>query len=766
MSDDSQDPDEPGLVESERRYRQLVERAADAICQVDLDGRFLYANPMLTRLLGYPESEILGRHYLDVVVPDQRREVRAFYARQVADRLPSTYLEFAVVTRTGEEVWLGQNVQLLHTPNGYVLQSVARDITEKRRSEDQVRREQEKFRMLAEAAFEGLIVHQQGRILEVNPALCAMVGYEQQELVGCSVLDLVDPSSHPVIHERIAHPTDAPTLIFARRRDGTRFTVEVVARTMPYRDGKARITAVRDVTQRVETERALRRQALIFDNLHDALVITDLEDVVLDWNRAAERMFGYTRDEVVGKVGSRLLKLRPVGTMSEQPLATMQREGRFVGPVHFQRKDGGDGTSDLALIPLPDESGRVVETAWVHSDATESARLEAQLRQSQKMEAVGRLAGGVAHDFNNLLTVISGYSELLLLHAGGNADLKKTAEIIQNAAERAAAVTGQLLAFSRKQVLVAKVLDMGAVVAGVESLLRRMIGEDIQLLTARAAGLWKTRADPAQMEQVLVNLAVNARDAMPRGGTLRMESANVFLDDDFVRAHPGARVGPHVMVAVSDTGVGMDAATQSHLFEPFFTTKPQGKGTGLGLATVYGIVKQSLGFVGAESEPGRGTTFRIYLPRHEAAHAASQDERPAPPVDLGAGDETILLVEDDDMLRGLALVMLKNAGYDVLEARHAGEALVIAERHPGRIHLLLTDVVMPHMSGPELADRIVAARADTRVLFVSGYTDDAVLRNGVEESKKAFLAKPFSASALTRKIREVLDAPADPTAAV
>jgi two-component system cell cycle sensor histidine kinase/response regulator CckA len=379
---------------------------------------------------------------------------------------------------------------------------------------------------------------------------------------------------------------------------------------------------------------------------------------------------------------------------------------------------------------------------------------EDYLRQSQKMEAVGRLAGGVAHDFNNLMTVIMGRSELLMTGLGETDPLRRNADEIKRTAERAVALTQQLLAFSRKQVLTPKVLDLNVVVANMDRMLRRLIGEDIDLVTVLGPALERVRADPGQIEQVIMNLAINARDAMPSGGKLTIETANIYLDDAYARKHAAVLPGPYVMLSVSDNGTGMDAETQSHIFEPFFTTKDQGKGTGLGLATVYGIVKQSGGYIWVYSEAGWGTTFKIYLPR---IVDAAEPLEPLRPVAQPRGSETILLVEDEDGVRELTREILTMNGYTVIAARHGTEALEVCQRHPGEIALMLTDVVMPQLSGHELMERIKVFRPALRVLYMSGYTDKAIVRHGMLASDIAFLQKPFTPDALTRKVREVLD---------
>jgi signal transduction histidine kinase len=387
--------------------------------------------------------------------------------------------------------------------------------------------------------------------------------------------------------------------------------------------------------------------------------------------------------------------------------------------------------------------------------ATQQRLLEQQLIESQKMEGIGRLAGGVAHDFNNLLTAILGYAELMESQLEDE-NLRSELREIRLAGERAAALTQQLLAFSRRQILQPRTLDLNTVVSNIEKMLARLIGEDIKLVTRLEPALGSVKADPGQLEQVIMNLAVNARDSMPEGGTLTFETANSLLDTDFVASHPGARPGGYAALTVADTGIGMSDEVRSHAFEPFFTTKERGKGTGLGLATAYGIVKQSGGYITVESEPGRGTTFRIYLPLVTDSAAASRPgERPT---SSPSGSETILLVEDESGVRRMSRTILETQGYTVLEAASGEEALVIARSHEGVIHLVATDVIMPGMSGRVLWDRLRALRPNSRVLFMSGYTDDVIARHGVLESGIAFLQKPFTPHGLAEKVRDVLDA--------
>lgn len=404
---------------------------------------------------------------------------------------------------------------------------------------------------------------------------------------------------------------------------------------------------------------------------------------------------------------------------------------------------------------IRDATGTPVRFTGTVQDITEQRRLEDQFRQAQKMEAIGRLAGGIAHDFNNLLSVILGYSELMQDFVEKGSPLQRHSDYIRDAAKRGAGLTRQLLAFSRRQMLESTVLDMNALVTELVKMLPRLIGEDIELKISLTPEVWSVKADAGQIEQVILNLAVNSRDAMPQGGRLMIETANVELDQDYCRHHPPAQAGEYVMVAVADTGVGMDKATRARLFEPFFTTKEKGKGTGLGLATTYGIVKQSGGYIWAYSEVGHGTTFKVYLPRVLAPVTTEIRRAPEPAV-LG-GSETILLVEDEQSLRNVIEDGLTRVGYRILPCQSAEDAIRQCECYPNDIHLLLTDVVMPQMSGREIATRVEKVRPGVKVLYMSGYTDDAIVQRGVLEPGVAFLEKPFRSVDLARKVREVLD---------
>lgn len=495
----------------------------------------------------------------------------------------------------------------------------------------------------------------------------------------------------------------------------------------------------------------------VLESLHEGCQVIGFDYRYLFVNEAITRQGQRSKDDLLGRTMMECYASIETTPMFDVLRRCMSQRVPDRMENEFTFPDGSLGWFELRFVPVP--QGVCVLSLDITEQKRSAAALaktEEQLRQAQKMEAIGRLAGGIAHDFNNILSVILSYSDLVREELKPGEPLRADIEQIHFAGLRAADLTRQLLAFSRQQALQLQILDINQVLAGTEKMLRRLLGADVALTMLSSHSLWHTKADPSQIEQVILNLVVNARDAMPQGGKLTIETKNVELDADYARLHHEVVPGPYVMIAVTDSGIGMDKATQARVYEPFFTTKEKGKGTGLGLATTFGIVKQSGGHIWLYSEPGKGTTFKIYFPRATEAPFA----RPSvtlPPMTL-RGNETVLLVEDDDQVRAVAVGILRRHGYRVLEAPNAGEAYLISEDHSATIHLLLTDVVLPRMSGRQLAEKLALSRPAMKVLYMSGYTDDAALQHGILESNAFYLQKPITPDALTRKVREVLDA--------
>jgi PAS domain S-box-containing protein len=514
------------------------------------------------------------------------------------------------------------------------------------------------------------------------------------------------------------------------------------------------VTVFDAITERKRTEAARQLLASAIEQAAEMIVITDPLGSIQYVNPAFESVTGYAKEEVLGR-NPRILKSGEHGqSFYEELWRTVTRGRTWEGHFVNKKKDGTRYTEDVTISPVVDAAGRIVNYVAVKHDSTHERHLEDQLRQAQKMESVGRLAGGVAHDFNNMLQVISSYVELSLAHVDSGHVLYKNLQQIQKAAQRSTELTGQLLAFARKQTVSPKVLDVNDAVAGMLKMLRRLIGEDVDLawMPGHAAG--KIRIDPSQLDQILANLAVNARDAIAGVGKLTIGTDTVVIDEAYCADHPGHIPGTFILLTVSDDGSGMSKEILSHVFEPFFTTKRVGEGTGLGLATVYGIVSQNNGFINVYSEPGQGTTFKIYLPRHQGEGAAVQPQERAdePP----RGTETVLVVEDEAAILELSKLMLENLGYTALTARTPAEAIRLVTDHTEAIHLLITDVVMPQMNGRDLALLITELKPGLKILFMSGYTADVIAHQGLLDEGVGFISKPFSMNALAEKIRAVL----------
>jgi PAS domain S-box-containing protein len=624
--------------------------------------------------------------------------------------------------------------------------------TERQLAEERERR----FRMLFDEATDALlIIREDLSVVDANPAFRSLLGYSTEDLGTLSYADLVEPQVLPEVRANVVRLREGEDVLVERRlrtKDGLARTVEVCARHLA--DGNLQLS-MRDLTARRIAEAEQQRLATAVEQAGDTIAVDDADGIIVYVNPAFERITGYAASEAIGHTVAGLLRSGAHPAAFYDELDAASREGRpWAGRIVNRRGDGTTYEQDLRLSPLRDADGRIVGSVEVGRDMTRELALEDQLRQANKMEAIGHLAGGVAHDFNNILTAIRGYADLVRrgLPEERSRDRADLGEVIL-AADRATALTKQLLAFARQAVLEPRILDPGEVVSEFAPMLRRLLGEHIELVLRTAAGSSRIKVDPGQLGQVVLNLAVNARDAMPEGGQLQIRTSEVALDAAFVERHPQARTGSFVVLSVSDNGKGMDEEVRRRIFEPFFTTKDPGKGTGLGLATVFGIVTMSDGWIDVQSAPGQGTTFSLYFPRlSDPAASAGHDERPDA---VPRGSETVLFVEDDAAVRSFGRRCLLDLGYSVLEASSGADALSLAGAYPGRIDLLMSDVVMPGLQGPEVAERLRELRPGIRIVFSSGFTGSTTL--GADGSSDGFLPKPYTRETLAREVRRVLD---------
>jgi PAS domain S-box-containing protein len=625
-------------------------------------------------------------------------------------------------------------------------------------------------------------VDQSGTIVQVNSQAQTLFGYLRDELIGQKVEMLVPDSYRNQHHQHRENFAQAPKTrrmgadldLYGRRRNGTEFPVEISLSPVSSETGTFVLSAIRDISDRKRIAEELRRAneelhqktaeqlgeyrtrlASIIDSSEDAILSKDLNGIITSWNKGAERIYGYGPEEVVGKHISLLTPSDRPDEISE----ILNKIARGESTEHYESvrvtKDGRHLNVSISVSPLRNANGEIVGASAIARDITAQKRAENQARQSQKMEAIGRLAGGVAHDFNNVLAIINACREFLRDRIDPASASSQYIDNIKKATERGALLTKQLLAFSRTSAIQPRVLDLNERLKDVSKLLRPLMGDDVEILVATKSPAAVVEADPGQLDQIVINLAVNARDAMPRGGKLILETGAVRFDENFADQHQTLKPGKYVLLAVSDTGSGMDEATVSRIFEPFFTTKEVGKGTGLGLATVYGIVKQSAGHILVYSEPGHGTTFKIYLPSadHKVGLASKAEPESVSPKREGT---TILLVEDDEIMRSLTKQLLQEHGYTVFEANDGKSALEWIQSHPEPIDLLLTDVVMRRMSGPELVERLSASYPTLKVVYMSGYTGELMAEREVLQRGITLLEKPFTRTALLNTIHAAM----------
>ncbi len=750
------------LGASEHRFRALVENSSDVIALLDAQGTMVYVSHSVQRMMGYAPAEMVETCAFDHIHPEDVGSVRRVFSALLKSPGVPMRAEYRRRHKDGRWRFLETTaMNRLEDPAVGAIVVNERDITERCQAEAEFR----KLSSAVEQSADMVVMTGADGVIEyANPAFETLTGYTREEAVGRTPRILKSGRQDADFYQRMWGTLLAGKVfrgvLVNRKKNGELFWAEKTITPIVDERGQIRnfISNDRDITQRRTAEEALRsseeRYRLLFERNLAGVFRTSAEGKFTEANDSLARMVGY-------ESGTKLLG-RDTAEFLDNPMERevlireLQTRGQVVSyELRARRKDGSDTWALLNSTQLRDQQGNVAGWEGTVLDITERRALQQQLLHSQKLDAVGQLAGGVAHDFNNLLMVISSYAELLSDSIGGNAKAQYQAQEILKAARRAAGLTRQLLAFSRKQVLSPRIMDLNTVLADIGRMLPRLIGEDIQVEVRPGASLWKVKADPVQVEQVIMNLAVNARDAMPRGGHLVLETSNAQLDEEFARRHVGVLPGEHVMLTVSDTGCGIPADILPRIFEPFFTTKELSKGTGLGLPTVYGIVKQSGGSIWVYSEVDHGTVFKVYLPRAASVAEKYYEERPAAPPPRGS--ETILMVEDEDAVRESTCEYLSSRGYTVLQGKNGADALQVLEHFAGKIHLLISDVIMPGMSGAELGKRVRELRPDTRVIYISGYTESTVVQHGVEATS-GFLPKPFTLTALAGKVREVLDA--------
>ena len=761
---------EDALRESEERFRLLVKNSSDIIGILNLDGSQRYVSSAAETITGFSAEELQRRTVADVVHPDDLPRVQAALRECLAHPEKPHFVRYRHVHKSRGWVpveAVGQSAMDEQSVKGVVIS--VRDISERMQAEAALRESEERFRLLVKNSTDIICIIEPDYTQRfVSPSVERITGFSAEELQQKTIVDVVHPDdisrARATFEQAIAHPDQ----IFAARYRHIHKTrgwvhLEAIGQSaldVPSVHGV--ILSVRDISERVRAEEERMESQARFAELFNAnptgLVLVDRTTrVIAQINPAAAAMVGLPPDQIVGQVCNGFICPADIASCPVCDLGqAIDRSERVLVRADGARLPILKTVVPVALDGKPFLLESFIDLSGQKAAEEERERLQTQLNQAQKMESVGRLAGGVAHDFNNMLGVILGHVELALQDAPPDHPLCKNLAEIQKAAEHSAGLTRQLLAFARKQTVAPQVLDLNATVEASLQMLRRLIGEEIRLTWLPAKHLAPVKMDPTQIDQILTNLCVNARDAIGGQGQIRIETGTATLDEARCADHAGVAPGEYVRLAVSDTGCGMDPETLAHLFEPFFTTKDVGQGTGLGLATVYGIVKQNNGFIDVRSEPGRGTTFGIHLPRHQ--DKKGQIQMLVPPASPAArGQETILLVEDEPAILGVGKTMLERLGYRVLGAATPGEALRLAEAHPGEIHLLMTDVIMPEMNGRDLAKNLLDLYPRLRRLFMSGYTADVIAHHGVLDDGMHFIQKPFTMKVLSEKVREALD---------
>ncbi|MDA3874931.1 MAG: PAS domain S-box protein [Kiritimatiellae bacterium] len=758
------------LVESEKRFRELVQNMPIALVEHGPDTTVSYANPMACRLLGLTLEQMLGKTAIDPAwhfLGDEGSKLPLddYPVNMALQAVDGTISDLVLgIRRLDREdtTWVQCNGHTVRNMVGDIQQVVITfsDLTELRRAEEAQRDAQARYQILFDQSPDGVVIidPETARLLEFNETAHRQLGYSREEFAQLSIFDLDVAETPEETRARIRNVSrdgrnDFETL--HRTRQGEIRNIQVTAQYTEELGSPVCHCVWRDITAQKQAAESQARLATAVEQAAEAIIITDTSGTILFVNPSFEAISGYTRAEVLGRNPSILKGGKHDAAFYRSMWDTLGAGEAWQSHFINSKKDGALYEVEATVSPVRDAAGAVVNYVAVQRDVTHEVQLEAQFRQSQKMESVGRLAGGVAHDFNNMLQIILAYAEMSILDMEPGQSLYPKLQEIKQATLRSASLTRQLLAFARIQPTNPKILHLNETVSDMFKMLQRLISEDIKLVWRPGENLNPIRIDPTQIDQILVNLCVNAQDAISGNGEIIIETGNVTLDHSYCAIHAELIPGDYVFLTVSDTGCGMDAETLEKIFEPFFTTKEVGKGTGLGLATVYGIVKQNQGFIYPYSEPGQGTTFKVYLPQIKNPSPESDGGDAAPRLPDARG-ETVLLVEDEPALRDVYTLFLDELGYTVLSAETPEEALRVSAQHADVIQLLLTDVVMPGMNGKELSEAVRAINPSIKVLFMSGYSTDVIAHHGVLDQDADFIAKPFSYSDLARKVHDVL----------
>lgn len=758
---------EEALRKSEERFRIITDFAHDWDYWVDPDWRLLYMSPSCECITGYTRDEFMRLPELlhQIIHPaDRERVLRHFRDTKVNPEAPRHAMDFRIIRKDGTERWINHVCLAVHgrdgTPMGRRVSN--RDITDRRLVEEELAESEERYRLLVELSPDGIVIvaHSDGKIIFANRAAAEILGASSVEaLVGEYLWNFIHPEYHAMVRERVQRMVDFQTpQPWAEekylRLDGTAIDVEVAAVPVIQKGALVAQVMFRDISTRKRGQEELLRLATAIEQASETIEITGIDGTVLYVNPAFERTTGYRRDEAIGNNPRMLKSGKHDARFYEEMWATITRGEVWNGNFVNRRKDGKLFEEEASITPIKDAVGDIVNYVAVKRDVTKEVSLQRQLLQAQKMEAIGTLAGGIAHDFNNLLQVVLGYTELLVAEKD-DADLEYHDLMrILTAANNGADLVQRLLTFSRKVEPKPVPLDLNRQIRQVGKLLRRIIPKMIEIKLNLSSPLAHIHADPTQMEQILMNLAVNARDAMPDGGTLTVATEDIILDEEFCKTHVGIQPGEYVQLTVSDTGHGMDKETATHVFEPFYTTKDVGRGTGLGLPMVYGIVQQHRGLIMLYSEVGTGAVFKMYFP---AIGRPTETDMEIVGVLPAFGTETILMVDDEELIRELGARILAKAGYSVLQATNGHEALRIFEKERSRLGLIILDLIMPEVGGKQCLKELLAMDPQARVLMASGYSSDVSVRECLEIGAKGFVSKPYRMVELLQDVRKILD---------